>query len=194
MAYYTGPTFGFGLKIKGLHRQGFLGSLDSIAEKYLYRYADSTNKSEESVQDGLASIHKNLCLGDIYVLRSDKCRKDFLDDKSDVQYLAYNIEEELFQQEISNKRPKFFDFLFELSIIAKPYTSELVFFFADEEWRADQYVRYHEGFVEDLVVLLRQTSSWSIAVRNLHDMSHTSFDAIPLVYKVKLIGEGDKEK
>jgi hypothetical protein len=126
--------------------------LKPIAEKYGYGLLNGAGFSEIDVRPGLEIAQKNEGWREVLFLQSPKHSNTSL---------AFGVYEEMMRFEMTGSRPKFFDFLVEISKLCAQRCKKLSIFFADE-WHQDDRVRYSYGDIERLLLLLSMPGHWGI--------------------------------
>lgn len=147
-----------------------------LADKFGYGLLNGISCAESDVRGGLETAQKREGWEHILLLQSPR---------NDKVGLAFGIHEELTAFETKGQRPKFFDFLIELSELCSGRCEKLGIFFAGEWYEKDR-VRFSYGAVDDLISLLSMPGHWGIRylvpeTGNLQDSDET-----PLLFDLKL--------
>jgi|SRR5690554_2467382 len=147
-----------------------------LADKFGYGLLSGIGYAESDVRDGLEAAKENEGWEHLLFLQSPR---------NDEVGLAFGIHEELTAFETKGQRPKFFDFLVELSELCSGRCKKLGIFFAGEWYKKDR-VRFSCGTVDDLISLLSMPGHWGIRylipeTGNLQDSDET-----PLLFDLKL--------
>ncbi|WP_111641630.1 hypothetical protein [Marinimicrobium alkaliphilum] len=150
--------------------------LKLIAEKFGYGLLNGVEHSESNVRSGLEIMQKNENWMNVLFLQFP------IDD--DIG-LAFGIHEELTAFEVSGDRPKFFDFLAEVSRLASQKCKKLGFFFAGE-WLEGDRVRYSYGNIDRLITLLSLPGNWGIRYMIPQTGRLQDSDEIPFTFDLNL--------
>lgn len=143
-----------------------------LADKFGYGLLNGIRYAESDVRDGLEIAKKNEGWQHLLFIQSPR---------NDKVSLAFGIEEELTALETKMLRPKFFDFLTELSKVCSGRCKKLGIFFAGEWYEKDK-VRYSYGSVDDLITLLSMPGHWGIRYLIPSTGRLQDSDEIPLLF------------
>jgi len=139
-----------GLGIGTANAGDLIDKLASVARKYDYDLKKGTQYAEEDVLQGITVTKEILKWQEVALLETN-----------DTTYgvLALGIHNELTAYETQRIRPKFFDFLDEISQLASMYVDKITLFFASE-WDRSDHVKFSYGSVEQLKGLLSLPGHW----------------------------------
>ena len=150
--------------------------LKLLANKYGYGLLNGLKYAELDMRAGVEIAQRHMKWQRVVFLQSPPDRE---------VALAFGITEELFALELEGKRPRFFDFLTELSSTQLVRTKKLAIFFSGE-WDANDPVRYSSGTIDVLIYLLSMPGHWGIRYL-IPETGRLQFsDEIPLLFDVKL--------
>lgn len=147
----------------------------TLADKFGYGVLIGIDYAEADVRGGLEVAKKNSGWDHILFLQSP-----IRDEVS----LAFGIDEELTALETESQRPKFFDFLIELSKLLSGKCRKVDIFFAGE-WYKDDRARYSYGTVDDLISLLTMPGHWGIRYMVPQTGHLQDSDETPLLFSVR---------
>lgn len=99
--------------------------------------------------------------------------------------LASAIQDELLKWELELERPKFFDFLSQLSKSLRGLASRMLVAFAGE-WKEGDRIRLHQGPIEDLIELLKRPGNWYQRLYVPSTGRWQDSDEVPLVFVTDL--------
>lgn len=167
-------TIGLGYSTK--NHVDLFDELQALANKFGYGLLNGIEYSELDVRSGLEIAQKNEGWEHLLFLESPKNEK---------VGLAFGIEEELTTFETSGKRPKFFDFLSQLTVLCSGKCKKLSIFFAGE-WYEKERVRFSYGTVDNLISLLSMPGHWCIRYLIPQTGRLQDSDEIPLIFDLKL--------
>lgn len=150
--------------------------LKAVAENFGYGLLNGIKSSESDVRSGIEIMQENENWNNVRFLQSP------IDD--DVG-LAFGIQEELIAFEMTSDRPKFFDFLNEVSQLATQKCKKFGIFFAGEWYEGDR-VRYSYGNVDRLITLLSLPGNWGIRYMIPQTGKLQDSDEIPFTFDLSL--------
>lgn len=155
--------------------ENFFHKLEELSNKFGYGLLDGVSHAEADVLEGLEITKNRQGWENIALLQSPP---------NSASSLAFGIHEELTKFETEGKRPRFFDFIIELSEISSESVEKLAIFFAGEWYKKDK-VRFSYGTAQDLITLLSMPGNWGVRYMipetgNLHDSDET-----PLLFEIK---------
>lgn len=127
----------------------------------------------EMVGDGLASFVQSRHITRVVFLNCPSRRS--LDSSSD------GITEELEEGAWEGRQSKFERFLADVSILCAEAPFYVVM---GEEWFVYQYVRYHEGPLAKLAMLLHLNRGWRTQLYNFETESNSSDAETPLIFRI----------
>lgn len=166
-------TIGFGYSCND--NSALFEQLKTLADKFDYGLLSGIEYCELDVKDGLEIAKKNE--GWEYV--------SFLQSPIDREVaLAFGIDQELTNFEITGKRPEFFDFLNQLNILCSKKCSKIGLFFSSE-WYEEDRVRYSYGTTEDLISLLSMPGHWGMRYLIPGTGHLQDSDEIPFIFNLK---------
>lgn len=169
-------TTTIGIGYRNIENEDLITALKPIADKFEYGLLCGIENSELDMRSGLevAKVHQDWA--DVLILKSPP---------DGAGALAFDIVEELYLFELKNIKPRFFDFLVELSGIAGKKCSKLGIFFS-AEWHADDRCRYSYGQIKRLIDLLSLPGNWSLRYLTPPSGRLQDSDETPLIFDVML--------
>tara|TARA_R110000823_G_scaffold170024_1_gene302520 strand:+ start:688 stop:1200 length:513 start_codon:yes stop_codon:yes gene_type:complete len=146
-----------------------------IAERFGYGLLNGIDYAESDVRGGLENTKEIEGWDHLLLLQAPI---------NEGVSLAFGIHEELSAFETQGKRPKFFDFLIELSELCSGRCRKLSIFFSGEWYKADR-VRFSYGSVDDLISLLSMPGHWGIRYLIPQTGKLQDSDETPLLFDLK---------
>jgi hypothetical protein len=154
----------------------FFEELRAIANNFNYGLLKGIKYSDPEIRDGLEISQQHQGWEHLLFLQSPK--------RDDEISLAFGIDEELTTFETAGIRPKFFDFLYELSQLCSLKCQNIDIFFASE-WYKNDRIRYSYGNVENLISLLSMPGYWCIRYLIPETGRLQDSDETPFIFNLK---------
>lgn len=164
-----------GIGFQNIGKDELVKELETIADQYGYGVENNLSNAESDMRKGLSELSTALEWSSVALLKTPK---------NNTAALAFDIQEDLRAWECEDSRPKFYDFLLSVSLLLKNHCKEFYVFFSGEWYEGDR-VRMEEGYIEDLLTLLKQPANWNEKLYVPKSKRYQYSDETPLIYRVK---------
>lgn len=168
-------TIGIGYSTKS--KEDLFDELKKLSEKFGYALLKGLHYVEKDVKLGLEVAQQNEGWESIVLLQSPPNNNQVA--------LAFDIDQELSHFRMTKKRPRFFDFLNELSEICSQRCKKVGIFFSGD-WYSDDRVRYSYGDFESLITLLSMPGHWGMLYQIPQTGRLQESDETPFIFDLRV--------